>query len=172
MNYIGALVMPLMICSIILYGLFKRVGVFDCFIDGAKNGITTALEILPALLALVTSVTMLRTSGALNVVVAFLRPVSDFFGIPPEVSPLALLCPISGSGALSMYENILTTYGVDNLIERTASIMMCSTETTFYAIAVYYGAVNIKRIRYTVPAALTADFTSFVVSSFLVRILY
>lgn len=169
MALIGAIVMPLMICGIVLYGLFKHVSVFDCFVDGAKKGIGTAMEILPALLALVLAVSMLRTSGALGVVVAALRPVSDFFGIPPEISPLALLCPISGSGALSMYENILTEYGVDNLIERTASIMMCSTETTFYAVAVYYGAINIKQIRYTLPAALTADFTSFVMSSFIVR---
>lgn len=172
MSFFGSLVMPMMVCGIILYGLFKGVNVFDCFMDGSRNGIKTAIDILPAMLALVLSVSMLKSSGALNVIVAALRPVSDALGIPAEIAPLTLLCPISGSGALSMYESILSEYGVDNAIERTASIMMCSTETTFYAVAVYYGAVNIKKIRYTLPAALTADLTSFVMSAFLVRLIY
>lgn len=172
MSIIGALVMPLMICGIVLYGLIMRVNVFDCFIEGAKDGMKTAVDILPPLLALVVAVSMLRTSGALSILVDILRPVSDFLGIQPEVSPLALLCPVSGSGSLSMYENLLSEYGVDNPIERAASIMMCSTETTFYAIAIYYGAVNIKKIRYTVPAALSADITSFILSSLLARIMY
>lgn len=172
MNIIGALVMPLMMGGIILYGLFKGVNVFDAFLKGATGGIKTAAEILPALIALITAVTMMKTSGALEVIVSMLKPVALFLGIPQEVAPLALLCPISGSGALSMYETILETYGVDNAIERTASIMMGSTETTFYAVAVYYGAVNIRKTRYTIPAALCADFTSFVMSAFFVRLLY
>ena len=172
MSIIGALVIPIMICGIVLYGLFMRVNVFDSFIEGARDGMKTAVDILPPLLALVVAVSMLRTSGALGILVNILRPVSDFFGIPPEVSPLALLCPVSGSGSFSMYQSLLTEYGVDNPIERAASIMMCSTETTFYAIAIYYGAVNIKKIRYTVPAALTADITSFIMSSLLDRIMY
>ena len=172
MNIIGALVMPLMMGGIILYGLFKGVNVFDAFLKGATGGIKTAAEILPALIALITAVTMMKTSGALEVIVSMLQPVASFLGIPQEVAPLALLCPISGSGALSMYETILEEYGADNVIERTASIMMGSTETTFYAVAVYYGAVNIRKTRYTIPAALCADFTSFVMSAFFVRLLY
>ncbi len=172
MDLFGALVMPMMVCGIILYGLFKGVNVFDCFMDGSKSGIKTAMDILPAMLALVLSVSMLKSSGALSVIVATLRPISDALGIPAEVAPLALLCPISGSGALSMYETILGEYGVDNVIERTASIMMCSTDTTFYAVAIYYGAINIKKIRYTLPAALTADLTSFIMSAFFVRMMY
>ncbi len=169
---VGALVMPVMLCGILLYGLFKRVNVFDVFLEGVMDGGKTAVSILPALMALVLSVTLLKESGALNVMVKVLDPVSTRLGIPPEISPLTLLCPISGSGALSMYREILNTYGVDNIVERTASVIMCSTETTFYAVAIYFGGINIKEIRYTLPAALTADFTSFVVSSFLVRLIY
>lgn len=164
--------MPLMVCGIVLYGMFKGVDVFSCFIDGAVTGLKTAFDIAPSLLALITAVTMLRTSGALDVVVLFLRPVSDFLGIPPEVFPMALLCPISGSGALGIYQNILDTFGTDNLIERTASIMVSSTETTFYATAVYYGAVGVKETRHTIPAALTADFTSFIFSAAIVKLMY
>ena len=172
MVIIGALVMPIMLCGILLYGLFKRVNVFETFLEGVKDGGKTAISILPALMALVLSVTLLKESGALNVIVKLLEPVSTALGIPPEISPLTLLCPISGSGALTMYKEMLNTYGVDNMIERTASVIMCSTETTFYAIAIYYGGINIRQIRYTLPSALTADFTSFVVSSFLVRLMY
>lgn len=159
-NYI----LPSLVVLIILHGAFKGVNVFDEFIKGAKSGITTVLNLVPSLIALLLCVNMLRTSGGLDVICSLISPVSDLLGIPKEIAPLAILSPISGSGALGMFENILKEFGPDSYIGRCASVIMGSTETTFYAITLYYGAVNIKKTRHTLPSALCADFTSFILS--------
>lgn len=172
MNTVGAWVLPIMIFSIIVFGLFKGVNVFDCFIEGAKEGAKTLISIMPSLIGLIVAVTMLKSSGALNVMTWLFSPISTLTGIPQEVVPLAVLSPISGSGSLTMYEMLLEEYGVDNYIERVASIIMGSTETTFYAITLYYGSVDIKKTRHTVPSALSADLTSFIMSSWIVRLLF
>lgn len=172
MNVIGGYVLPVLIFSIVVYGLFKGVNVFECFVEGAKEGAVTLYNIMPSLIGLIVSVTMLRESGALDILTWIFSPFSRLTGIPSEVAPLAVLSPISGSGALGMYESLLTHNGVDNYIERVASIMMGSTETTFYAITLYYGAVDVKNTRYTVPSALSADLTSFVMSSWIVRLMF
>lgn len=172
MNSIGSWVLPIMVFSIVVFGLFKGVNVFDCFLEGAKEGAKTLIAIMPSLLGLIFSVTMLKASGALDILSWLFSPVSMLTGIPKEVVPLAVLSPISGSGALSMYETLLDQHGVDNYIERVASIIMSSTETTFYAIALYYGAVDVKKTRHTVACGLSADLTSFIVSSWIVRLLF
>lgn len=172
MSVIGAWVLPSMIFGIIVFGLFKGINVFECFIDGAKGGMKTLVGIMPSLIGLILAVTMLRSSGALDILSWLMTPISKLTGIPDEVVPLAVLSPISGSGALSMYESMLNKYGVDNNIERVASIIMGSSETTFYAITLYYGAVDVKKTRHTVPSALSADLTSFIVSSWIVRLMF
>ncbi len=172
MAVIGAWVLPSMIFSIIVFGLFKGVNVFECFVDGAKGGMKTLVGIMPSLIGLILAVTMLRSSGALDILSWLMSPLSKLTGIPDEVVPLAVLSPISGSGALSMYESMLNKYGVDNNIERVASIIMGSSETTFYAITLYYGAVDVKKTRHTVPSALSADLTSFIMSSWIVRLMF
>jgi spore maturation protein B len=172
MAIVGAWVLPSMIFSIIVFGLFKGVNVFECFVDGAKGGMKTLVGIMPSLIGLILAVTMLRSSGALDILSWLMSPISKLTGIPDEVVPLAVLSPISGSGALSMYESMLNKYGVDNNIERVASIIMGSSETTFYAITLYYGAVDVKKTRHTVPSALSADLTSFIMSSWIVRLMF
>lgn len=172
MSSIGAYVLPVMIFSIITYGLFKGVNVFECFLEGAKEGAITLFNIMPSLIGLILAVSMLKSSGALNILTWIAGPITHLTGIPDEVVPLAVLSPISGSGSLSMYETILSQHGVDNYIERVASIIMGSSETTFYAVTLYYGAVDVKKTRHTVPSALSADLTSFIASSWLVRFMF
>lgn len=158
-------ILPGLVVIIIGFGAVKGLKVFDLFLDGAKDGFKTVFNITPALIGLIIAVNMLKSSGGLDVITNLLSPVSSFFGIPKEVTPLTILSPISGSGAISMFESILKDYGPDSFIGRCASVMMGSTETTFYAITLYYGSCNIKNTRHTLPSAICADLTSFIFSS-------
>lgn len=165
-------VVPCVIAGIFLWGLARGVNVFDAFTAGAREGLRTAAEILPALVCLLTAVAMFRASGALRVLTAALAPAARLLGIPPEVMPLALLRPVSGSASLALFSDLLKQYGPDSWIGRVASVLQGSTETTFYTVAVYYGAVNIKRTRHTLPASLTADLVGAVMSAAAVRFLF
>lgn len=170
MNSISDYILPVIVVIIILHGAFKGIDIFDIFINGAKSGFNTVLNITPSLIALLLGVNMLRSSGGLDVICSLLSPITDFLGIPSEVTPLAILSPISGSGALGMYESILKDFGPDSFVGQCASVMMGSTETTFYAITLYYGSINIKKTRHTLPSALCADFTSFILSPRFVKL--
>ncbi|MGI6746366.1 MAG: Spore maturation protein B [Firmicutes bacterium ADurb.Bin300] len=158
-------ILPAVIFAITAFGAVKGVKIFDAFIEGAKKGLKTAVGILPALIALVVAVDMLRSSGALVFLCDVLTPIANLTGIPKEVLPLTILTPISGSGALTMYESILRDYGADGVIGRTASILMCSTETTFYAITIYFGSVAVKNTRHTLPCAVCANIVSYMLSA-------
>ena len=157
---------------IVLYGGFKGVDVFNVFIDGAKNGFKTVFNIIPSLIALLLSINMLKASGGLDVLLSLLSPIGDFLGIPRDIIPLTILSPISGSGSLGVYESILKDFGPDSFIGRCASVMMGSTETTFYTLALYYGSIGVKKTRHTVPSALCADFTSFILSPRFVKVFF
>lgn len=170
MNKITDFILPALVVLIFLHGAFKGINVFDEFINGAKNGFNTILDITPSLIALLLCVNMLRSSGGLDVICSLISPITTLLGIPKEITPLAILSPVSGSGALGMYENILKNFGPDSYIGRCASVIMGSTETTFYAITLYYGSINIKKTRHTLPSALCADFTSFILSPKLVKL--
>ena len=146
--------------------------VFGVFLQGAKEGFTTAIDILPALVALMTCVGMFKASGALDILTWLLSPVSELLRLPGEVVPLAILRPISGSGALVIYNDLLETFGPDSFIGRVASVMEGSSETTFYTIAVYFGAIRVTKIRHTLPASLTADLVGFLMSAWMVRIVF
>ena len=163
-------ILPILVTIIIAFGAIKGLNVFDIFLDGAKSSFKTVLGITPALIALIVAVNMLKSSGGLNVISDFFSPISNLLKIPKEVTPLAILSPISGSGAISMFETILKEHGPDSFIGRCASIMMGSTETTFYAITLYYGSCNIKNTRHTLPAAICADLVSFIFSAIAVKI--
>ncbi len=158
-------IIPVVVCGILLYGIFHKVNVFDTFVQGAKEGISVSMGILPALIALMTCVGMLKASGAIDAFTALLEPLASKVMIPKEVIPLALLRPISGSGALVVFEDILKNYGPDSLIGRVASVLQGSTETTFYTIAVYYSAVKVTKTRHTLGCALTADGVGFIMSA-------
>ena len=165
MSQISQYILPVAIVLIVGYGASKKVPVFDCFLEGAKDGLTTSAQILPALIALITAVGMFKSSGALDLVTYALRPVANLLHLPQEVIPLAILRPISGSGALVIFQDILQQYGPDSFIGRVASVMQGSTETTFYTIAVYYGATKVQKTRHTLPSALTADIVGFFMSA-------
>lgn len=172
MDKIGTYAVPIIIAIIILFGFIKGIPIFDTFLQGAKEGMKSTASIMPSLVGLITSVSMLKASGALDILSSFLQPAASLLGIPSEVIPLAILRPISGSGSIAFLNSIFSSCGVDSLAGRISSVMMGSTETTFYAIAVYFGAVGIKNTRHTIPAALLADITGFIVSVITVRMLF
>lgn len=163
---------PLLLAGAALYALGRRVDVFSALTTGAGEGLSVILRILPPLVALLTAVYMLLASGALTLLTQALTPVLTWIGIPPETVSLLLIRPVSGSGALAVGSEIMQTYGPDSTIGRTAAVMLGSTETTFYTIAVYYGAAGIRRTRHTIPAALAADVTGFLAAAWTVRWLF
>lgn len=162
-------IVPLLLLTASALTLRKKESTYDLLLSGAADGLRLLLTLIPALVLLLTAVTMLRASGAVDILSTWLAPVFRFFGIPPETALLVLIRPISGSAALAVGSELMATYGVDSLIGRTAAVMLGSTETTFYTISVYFGAAGIRKTRYTVPAALIADFTGFLVASLTAR---
>lgn len=170
MDLIGEWVLPLMVVSIVLFGLFKRVRVFDCFMEGAKKGLKTVYDLLPTITGLVVAVTMLKESGAMALIAKAFSPVAALLGVPEETVPMALLSPISGGGSLSLFESVLKSDGPDSFLGQVASVLMGSTDTTLYAVTVYYAAISIKNTRHTLYAGLAADFASFVLSPLFVRL--
>lgn len=152
-----AYILPAVFIVILGYALVKKVNIFDVFLAGAKQGAISCFSILPALVGLVVAVSMMRASGFLDFLAHILSPVLKFVGFPADVLPLALLKSVSGSGALAMIKSIFETAGVDSFSGKLASVMLGSSETTFYALAVYFGATKVKNTRYTVFAAIVAD---------------
>ncbi len=165
-------IVPLLLLLICMIALGKRESGYDIMLSGAKDGLQILLSIIPSLILLLTAVTMLRASGAIVLISKFLAPVMNFFGIPPETAMLVLVRPISGSAALAVGAELMATHGVDSLIGRTVAIMLGSTETTFYTISVYFGAAGIKKTRYTVIAALFADFVGFFMAALTARLFF
>ena len=164
-------IVPGLLLAVCAIALGKRKNAYDLMLSGAAEGLKLLVSILPALVLLLTAVTMLRQSGAVESLSSFFAPVFSFFGIPPETAILVLIRPISGSAALAVGADLMATYGVDSQIGRTVAVMLGSTETTFYTISVYFGAAGIKKTRYCIPAALIADFTGFLVASLTTRLL-
>lgn len=162
---------PLLLLICCCIALRKRENAYDLLLSGAKDGLMLLFSIVPALILLLTSVTMLRTSGAMELLSRLLSPVMGFFSIPPETALLVLIRPISGSAALAVGADLMRVYGVDSLIGRTTAVMLGSTETTFYTISVYFGAAGIKKTRYTVAAALIADLVGFFMAALTTRLL-
>ncbi len=149
--------MPVLLVAIPLVGMIRRVKVYDVFIEGAKEGFDVAVKIIPFLVGILVAIGMFRGSGAMDLVTAGLRPLVSPAGFPPELVPLAILRSLTGSGSLAFTTDLIKTYGPDSLLARTAATMYGSSETTFYVLAVYFGAVNVRRTRHAVPAALIAD---------------
>lgn len=164
-------IIPAIIVFIVVYALIKGVPVFDVFISGAKEGFGTATSVLLALIGLMTAIGMFKASGALDMLTAAIRPLAQMVHIPPEVVPLAIVRPISGSGALAVFQDILKSYGPDSLIGQVASVMQGSTETTFYTIAVYYGVTKVQCTRHTLASSLIGDVTGFFMSALTVQLI-
>ena len=148
---------PFLLVAIPLVGILRGVKVYDVFIEGAKEGFEVAVRIIPFLVGILVAIGMFRGSGAMDLLLAGLRPLVAPTGFPPELVPLAVLRSLTGSGSLAFTTDLIKTHGPDSLIARTAATMYGSSETTFYVLAVYFGAVGVRRTRHAVPAALIAD---------------
>ena len=162
-------IVPLLIFTCCAIAMGKKEHAYDLMLDGARDGLKLLLSIVPTLILLLTAVSMLRASGAMDLVSRFFAPVLQWVGIPPETAMLVLIRPISGSAALAVGAELMATHGVDSVIGRTAAVMLGSTETTFYTMSVYFGAAGIRKTRYTLIAALFADFVGFFMASLTVR---
>lgn len=165
------LFMPIFIVTVVIFGFVKKVELFDAFTAGAKDGIFTLLKIAPTLVGLIVAVNMLKASGLTDMLVGLITPITDSLGFPSGIVPMVLLRPISGGGSTALLTGIYRDFGPDSFTGKVASVLAGSTETTFYAIAVYFGAVNIKKIRHTLIAALSADFTAAIMAVLTVRLL-
>ena len=165
-------VVPFLLLITSVLALRKRENVYNLLLDGATEGLKMLGSIVPALIILLTAVTMLRSSGAVDFLGNFLAPVFSFFGIPPETALLVLIRPLSGSAALAVGAELMAQHGPDSLIGQTVAVMLGSTETTFYTISVYFGSAGIQKTRYTIPAALIADFVGFFMASLTVRLFF
>lgn len=167
-QYITKSIIPIIVVIIITYGMIKGRKVYEWFIEGAKEGLKVCLNIFPYLLAMIIAVNIFREAKLLDLLNNAISPISNIIGLPKEIIPLVLVKPLSGSGAIGIMTDILKNYGSDSYIGLIASVIMGTTETIFYTITVYFGAIQIKKIRHTLWAAVLADFIAIIVSIFLV----
>ncbi|MFZ1082113.1 MAG: spore maturation protein [Candidatus Kryptoniota bacterium] len=165
-------VIPLIVAGFIFYAAKKKVPVYESFVSGAKGGFDVAIKIIPYLVAMLVAIGIFRASGAMDILVGLLAPIGHLIGMPPEVLPIALLRPLSGSGSLGLMSDIMKKYGPDSFIGVLVSTMYGSSETTFYVIAVYFGAVNISRTRHAVAAGLIADVVGMIGALLICKILF
>ena len=165
------IIMPVLAGVIVLYGIIRHVPVFDLFLTGAKEGMRTLITVAPTIVGLMFAVGVLRASGTADLICQLITPVAEKLGFPAELAPMALLRPVSGSGATALLLSVFEECGTDSFPGRVASVLAGSSETTFYAIALYYGAIGVKHIRHTLPAALAADLTALIASVITVRLL-
>lgn len=163
--------MPLFIAVTVVFGLAKKVPLFDAFVTGAKDGIKILIKVAPTLVGLIVAVDMLKASGFTDKVCEVLSPLADTLGFPKEIVPMVLLRPISGGGSTALLTNIYKDFGPDSFAGKVASVLAGSTETTFYAIAVYFGSVKVKKTRHTLICALSADLTAAITAALTVRLL-
>ena len=170
-EYFSNIAMPLMIIVVVIYGVVERKKVFDIFLEGAKEGIGVVLNVFPTLVGLFVAIGALRSSGIIDMMVNFLTPVLNLVNFPTEILPLALIRPISGSSSIAVATDIMNKFGVDSNIGLIASVIMGSTETTVYTIAVYTSSVGIKKTRFVLWASLIADLVGIVTSVFICRFL-
>ena len=164
--------LPAIVAAFVLYGWVRRVRVYDALVEGAKQGFDVALRIIPYLVAILVAVGMFRAAGGIDALVTVLGPITGLVGLPAEVLPVALLRPLSGSGALGVASETLTAYGPDSLIGYLASTIYGSTETTFYTLAVYFGAIGVRQTRHTLPACLLADAAGILAAAAIVNLLF
>lgn len=172
LDLVSVFVLPTIIVGFPLYGLLKKVPVYEVFVDGAKEGFNVAVMIIPYLVAILFAIGMFRASGAMDFMIDGLRPVLGFVGFPPELIPMAIIRPLTGSGSAALVLDMINQYGEDSILVKMAATMFGSSETTFYVIAVYFGAVNIRKTRHALPAGLIADFAAVVFAVIVVSWLF
>jgi spore maturation protein B len=163
---------PMLIGVILLYGTYKKVPTYESFVDGGKEGIKIAVSIIPFLIGMLVAITIFRASGALEYFVSLMEPMLNAIGIPADIVPLAIIRPISGTAALGMVSDLLATHGPDSFIGRLASVLQGSTDTTFYVLTVYFGAVGIKKMGDALKVGLLADLVGIVAAIVIVTIMF
>lgn len=171
-NLISYFIIPLILVGFPLYGLYKRVPVYESFVEGAKEGFQVAVRIIPYLVAILFAIAMFRASGAMEALTRALNPVLSLIGFPAELLPMAIIRSLSGSGSAALVVDMINQYGEDSIFVKMAAVMFGSTETTFYVIAVYFGAINIRRTRHAVPAGLLSDAAAMLFAVWTVRLLF
>lgn len=165
-------IMPAFACIVVVFGIVKKVPVFDIFLKGVKEGVLILYNIAPTIIGLVFAVDLLQSSGAVDAICSLIEPVAQWLGFPKEIVPMALLRPVSGSGSTALLTSLYKECGPDSFAGRVASVLAGSSETTFYAIAMYYGSIKVKNTRHTLLAAIMADTTALIVSIITVRIFF
>lgn len=163
---------PAIVFFIVVFGVIKKVKIYEAFVEGAKEGFNVAVRIIPYLVAMLVAIGIFRAAGAMEMLASLLAPVTNLIGMPPEALPMALIRPLSGSGALGVMSEIIKSHGADSLIGRMVSVMMGSSETTFYVLAVYFGAVSITKTRQAVPAGIIADIAAVLASVWVVNLIF
>jgi spore maturation protein B len=171
-DVVSVFVLPSLIVGFPLYGLYKKVPVYEEFVAGAKEGFGVAVMIIPYLVAILFAIGMFRASGAMEFVVDGMRPVLSLIGVPSEVLPMMIIRPLTGSGSAAVVLDLIGQFGEDSIIVKIAATMFGSTETTFYVIAVYFGAVNVRKTRHAVPAGLIADGVALLLAVYVVQWLF
>lgn len=165
-------IMPAFACIVVVFGIVKKVPVFDIFLKGVKEGVLILYNIAPTIIGLVFAVDLLQSSGAVDAICSLIEPVAQWLGFPKEIVPMALLRPVSGSGSTALLTSLYKECGPDSFAGRVASVLAGSSETTFYAIAMYYGSIKVNNTRHTLLAAIMADTTALIVSIITVRIFF
>jgi len=171
-SYASVWAIPLILATILVYGMFKKVPVYESFVEGAKDGFGTAIKIIPHLVGMLVAVSIFRQSGALEMITSFLKPVLEILHVPGDILPLALLRPITGAGALAVTTDIIGTHGPDSFLGRLASTMQGSTDTTLYVLTVYFGAIGIRNSLYALKVGLLADLAGIMASIFIVTMVF
>ena len=164
MTFIANLIIPVMILFIIVYGVFKKVSVYDEFLNGATESFDMVLKIFPCLLAMILGVNIILKSGVIDFVYNFIRPLFNMINVPIQIFPMMIMRPISGTSTLAILNNIFSSYGPDSFIGRLASVIQGSTDTTFYVLTLYFGSIGVKKIRYALIAGLFADLVGIIAS--------
>lgn len=169
---ISVYIIPVFIFVVLVVAMIKKLPMYELFVEGSKEGIDMAFKVLPFLLGMMVAIAILRSSGALDAMIHFIRPLLQFFGIPAEIVPLALIRPLSGTAALSMTAELTKTYGPDSFIGQLAATIQGSTDTTIYILTLYFGAVGIKKIRYALKVGLLTDLVGIIASILIVKFVF
>lgn len=172
MGVLSLYAIPFMIVGIVSFGLIKKVSVYESFTDGAKEGFNTAIRIIPFLVAMLVAIGAFRASGAMEILTKLLDPITSKIGMPGELVPMAIMRPLSGGGATGVMTELVTTHGPESVIGRMASVMMGSTDTTFYILAVYFGSISIKKTRHALPTGLIADLAGIIAAVIMTRLFF
>jgi spore maturation protein B len=171
-DILSIVAIPALILLIVIYGVIKKVKIYEAFVEGAKEGFNVGLRIIPYLVAMLVAIGIFRAGGAMEILSTIIAPVTKLIGMPSEALPMALIRPLSGSGALGVMSEITKAHGPDSIIGRMVSVMMGSSETTFYVLAVYFGSVGITKTRQAVPAGIVADIVAILMSVWLTNLIF